>query len=133
MRILKAQISKFFWLKEVACKDTLKSVILTPAIIDHARRLDGIRILLKRIIRPTSWYRTTAYNKLVGGFVNSWHIKGLATDFKYYTSDCVTADEIVKEWFRLCEADGIPGGAIIYKTFIHLDSRTDERYFDDKR
>jgi len=52
--------------------------------LPDCRLLDGLQFI-REIIGPmtiTSGYRSYAYNKKVGGSSNSYHLKGLAADFK---------------------------------------------------
>lgn len=46
-----------------------------------ASRLEVVRTLLKGRILVSSWYRSPAVNKAVGGSKNSKHMEGLAIDF----------------------------------------------------
>lgn len=48
-----------------------------------ALKMEGVRqILGNKPIKITSWFRSAALNKLIGGAQNSQHSKGEAVDFK---------------------------------------------------
>lgn len=85
-----SKISKYFTLEEsirsnVALKYKIKN---NPSnaeyknIIYTAKRMDEVRKALKTKIYVTSWFRSEKVNKKVGGSKNSYHLKGLAVDFK---------------------------------------------------
>jgi zinc D-Ala-D-Ala carboxypeptidase len=66
-----------------------------------------------------SGYRCPSYNKAVGGADSSYHPKGMAGDLRSPT----VAPKIIYDW--LCKEYPNQYGFGLYKTFVHIDSRTD--------
>lgn len=67
-----------------------------------------------------SWYRTKAYNTQIGGASQSYHIKGVATDFSREFVSSVGMTKWVsaqEKWFKNGGAGAYPTGS------RHLDSR----------
>lgn len=124
-------LTKYFTVEEAACNDTAQTLVLSPELIDHARRLNEFRIWYNRPMKVNSWYRTEAYNKQIGGEPNSQHCKGVATDIAlpddYKKWDNTRREEFLnncqKKWEELCKRDRVQGGFGKYSTFMHLDSR----------
>lgn len=50
-------------------------------MVETARQFEAVRDLLGKPIRVSSWYRSQALNKAVGGSPTSDHVKGYAIDF----------------------------------------------------
>ena len=88
---------------------------------------DGLVTILERIranwpgcsITITSAYRTTAYNRKVGGAKASQHIQGTAADIKVFKGNKQIATIDVA---RFAETIGV-GGIGKYGTFTHVDNR----------
>lgn len=75
-------------------------------------------------------YRCESHNKAVGGSSSSQHIKGPATDSKFYKDGkVVSAKEIC------CKAQdfGFKGIGLIDDYYVHLDSRESGTYRGDER
>lgn len=80
---------RFTW-AEAACKDgTAVPAELRGAAAAQGRYLNELRKVIADehdvtfadvLISVTSWYRTPAYNRLIGGAVDSQHMRGIATD-----------------------------------------------------
>ena len=116
----------------------ISNVILTQESYEHALMLEEFRQWLKRPIVVHAWYRTSSYNKKVGGASNSSHLKGLATDC--HTNTTITEEKFIKyakKWKEICEKHNCVGEAGLYtwgmhlgshitysKTFYHWDSRS---------
>ncbi|MGL6023344.1 MAG: D-Ala-D-Ala carboxypeptidase family metallohydrolase, partial [Cetobacterium sp.] len=85
-----SKISKHFTFKEAIYSDTAKKYKIKNIpnnseyknIVYAAKRMDEIKKALKTEIYVTSWFRSEKVNKKVGGSKNSYHLKGLAVDFK---------------------------------------------------
>lgn len=63
----------------------IQNVIEEPASMENilrtAVKLEKVRAILGKPIIVNSWYRCRALNSLIGGAVNSDHIRGAAVDF----------------------------------------------------
>lgn len=137
MIIFKGKLTKHFTADDYAINQT-SNVILTQESYEHALMLEEFRQWLKRPIVVHAWYRTSAYNKKVGGVSNSSHLKGLATD--WHTNTTITEEKFIKyakKWKEICEKHNCVGEAGLYtwgmhlgshitysKTFYHWDSRS---------
>jgi len=70
-------ITTNFQVKEFACSDGTDMILIDTAL---AQRLQQIRDHFGKPVTIISGYRTPAYNKLIGGATNSYHMKGQAAD-----------------------------------------------------
>lgn len=135
--IFKGNLTEHFTADEYTINQT-DDVTLTQESYEHALMLEEFRQWLKRPIEVHSWYRTSSYNKKVGGVPGSSHLKGLATD--WHTNITITEEKFIKyakKWKEICEDHGVVGEAGLYtwgmhlgshikysKTFSHWDTRT---------
>ncbi|MBR5780367.1 MAG: peptidoglycan-binding protein [Bacteroidales bacterium] len=114
------KITSNFKVKEFACKDgsdTVKIDDVTVGYLQKARDKFGVPIYIN------SGYRTSAYNKKVGGASNSYHVKGQAVD--HHVKGKVSLMELAKFY----ESIGCLGIIVYTKSgFVHIDSRT-KKYF----
>ena len=113
-------ISENFKVKEFACKngsDPIKIDELLVVYLQKARDYFKVPIILN------SAYRTSGYNKQIGGAKNSYHVKGQAADL--HTNGKVKLEELAK-FFEGIGCQGI----IVYPNsgFVHIDTR-DKKYF----
>lgn len=113
-------ISENFKVKEFACKngsDPIKICQLLVVYLQKARDYFKVPIILN------SAYRTSGYNKQIGGAKNSYHVKGQAADL--HTNGKIDLYELAK-FFESIGCQGI----IVYPNsgFIHIDTR-DSKYF----
>ena len=112
------KISANFTVKEFACKDGSDKILIdTDFVVD---KLQKIRSHFNAAVTINSGYRTTSYNKKVGGAVNSYHVKGQAFDI-------VVKGKTPAEVAAYACSIGIPG-IIQYNTFVHVDSRAVKYY-----
>lgn len=89
--------------------------------------LQTFRTLYNKPIDPTSGYRQEAYNKKVGGDVNSLHRKACACDFiDTYKKD---AFWMISTWLRILFKAGVIGAINIYDNSgyyrYHLEAFSD--------
>ena len=135
--IFKGNLTDHFTADDYSINQT-SNVTLTQESYEHALMLEEFRQWLKRPIVVHAWYRTSSYNKKVGGASNSSHLKGLATDWS--TNITITEEKFVKyakKWKEICENHNCVGEAGLYtwgmhlgshitysKTFYHWDSRS---------
>ena len=80
----------------------------------HADKLEIVRGLFNQPVHINSGYRCPAINKAVGGYANSYHMKGMAADIVVADIPPATVQEILRNWL---------GGMGTYQTFTHLDIR----------
>lgn len=117
------QVSEHFTLAEVLrtdhqelqsglSADNLVSVQLMAAVMENVRKV------LQRPIVVSSWFRSPALNKAVGGVQTSAHLRGLAVDFQVSSTEF---RRVVGGW--IIDYDQ----AIYYqsRSFMHLGIRLD--------
>lgn len=93
-----------------------------------AREFEAVRALCGgRPIRVLSGYRTTKYNRQVGGAVRSQHIQGRALDITGLGT--LTLAELQAAVVEMTNRPGRTAlrGLGIYPTFIHIDIRPSRR------
>ena len=87
----------------------------------HAYNLQTIRDFCDASVIINSAYRSSDYNKLVGGATKSQHLTGNASDI---TIKGYTPDEVADIIEGLIKIDAIEeGGVGRYNTFTHYDRR----------
>ena len=99
------------------------NVTLTQESYEHALMLEEFRQWLKRPIEVHAWYRTSSYNKKVGGASNSSHLNGLAT--YWHTNITITEEKFIKyakKWKEICNKHNCVGEAGLYTWGMHLGS-----------
>ena len=117
-----------FTLSEMANNEDGGRLKLTPEVVRQAQMMQELRKWYKKPMKVNSWYRTTEYNKSVGGDPNSCHLDGIATDIAL----TLTAQQItnfINKWKEICKKWGVIGGVSIYSWGLHFDSNnTPTRY-----
>lgn len=109
-----------FKIKEFACHDGTDKIFID---IDHAKKLEKIRVHFKKAVHINSGYRTVSYNRKIGGASGSYHTKGRAFDI--YISGVN-----VKTIAKYAEAIGIKGiGCYPNANFVHIDSRPSKFFY----
>jgi uncharacterized protein YcbK (DUF882 family) len=108
-----SKISPHFNRKEFACKcgcgfDTVD--IETIELIEDIRKWIGEPVII------TSGCRCAAHNRTVGGSPKSQHKKARAAD--------LSVSDPVKVYNYLCTKYAAKYGFGLYKTFVHVDTRT---------
>jgi uncharacterized protein YcbK (DUF882 family) len=133
--MIHGNLVKNFTLKEMMnseAKDDIKLVI-TPDVAEHAQMMQELRewavktypnIFATNGLLVSSWYRTPAFNKSVGGAGNSAHLDGRATDIRNVPQTLYKDFTIA--WQVLCSIHKKVGGVELYPTFIHFDSHSDK-------
>ena len=87
-------------------------------------------------IKITSTYRTTNCNILAGGSSKSYHLEGKAIDFQFTQNNKEILKQIYSDFasrgevYQNLKQLGINGFGF-YNTFIHLDTRPKETYWDN--
>lgn len=85
---MKSNVTTHFKWSEVVCNQGIDAYILNNDVKNNATALayyllEPLRDKLDYPITVTSWYRTPAYNKRVGGVKNSLHLTGQAVDIYF--------------------------------------------------
>lgn len=111
------KLSEHFKVSEFACKDGTNKLLLDMDLIPV---LERFREYVEAGVTINSAYRTSSYNKKVGGASNSYHLYGRALDipfkgsYKYLTN--------VNKMCAFFNSLGLKG-IIKYGTFVHIDTR----------
>lgn len=123
-------ITKHFTIEEYAIANPKATVDISPDALKLARLLEKFRVRVKRVMHVTSWFRTPATNKKVGGIANSNHLKGTACDF-HFAVPCTKNMFIkyAKIWKEICEDNGVVGEAGLYSWGMHLGIQTYSKKF----
>lgn len=98
------------------------TVILSEEAILQAICLEEFRKWYGKPMTVNGWYRTTAYNKSVGGNAKSSHLRGVATDWGIPNVSEKDFIRYAKKWKSICASHGVVGEAGLYKWGIHLGS-----------
>ena len=101
---------------------------INKRVMDFANLLEKFRVWLRRPMTVTSWKRSPALNKSVGGVPNSNHLYGTACD--WHTTVKIDEKRFIKyakKWKKLCEKAGFVGEAGLYNWGIHFGIQTDEQ------
>lgn len=116
------QLTSHFNSEEFDCKDGTKYPIdKIHTLRKICKALEVVRAITGKSLTINSGYRTKDYNRVVGGAVNSQHVKGAAVDFVLEGIECKKLYYIMR---RLIKAEAIPeGGLGLYKTWVHYDVR----------
>ena len=116
-------LSNNFKVKEFACNDGSDTVLISDDLVDL---LQKIRDHFGVAVTINSGYRTSTYNKKVGGATNSQHVKGTAADIVAKGVDPLT----VAQYSEYLMPDS--GGIGVYQTFTHVDVRTSRSRWDNR-
>lgn len=106
------KISKNFKLSEFICKEGKREVKLDMELV---LLLQALRERISKPISVVSGYRSTAYNKKVGGARRSQHLYGKAADIKVKGMSPLEVAKVADE----VGFDGIG----VYPHWIHVDVR----------
>lgn len=110
------KLSANFRVSEFACKDGSDTVFISPGLVTV---LQKIRDHFAKPVIITSAYRNDTYNKKVGGAGYSQHKYGTAADIYISGVSPATIAEFVETIMPNT------GGIGIYRSFVHVDVRTD--------
>jgi len=125
--MITGRLVEHFTLDEMMCRNG--TLVLTPEAVQHAQRLEKLRLWYALPMHVNSWYRSLEYNRTLPDSTDkSQHILGLATDIslpkEFFKFSKQRQEEFInnmkEKWFQLCECGG---GFGIYPTFFHIDSR----------
>lgn len=115
-------LSDNFKVKEFACNDGSDAVLISDDLVDL---LQKIRDHFGVAVTINSGYRTSTYNKKVGGATNSQHVKGTAADIVAKGVDPLTVAQYAE--YLMPNSGGIG----VYQTFTHVDVRTSRSRWDN--
>lgn len=108
-------IGKHFKVKEFACKDGSQVIFVDSYLVAI---LDILRNQVGKPVHINSGYRTPERNKAVGGAKYSYHMRGMAADIRV---NGMKSKEIAN---KLNEIVPNECGIIVYKYWVHIDTRT---------
>ena len=107
-------LSENFKVREFACKDGCKFVVVSKILIQV---LQALRQKIGEEIYINSGFRTPTHNKAVGGSLLSYHQYGMAADIRAKTKTPEELYEILDEML------GGWGGLELQDTFVHVKCR----------
>ena len=116
-------LSKNFKVSEFKCNDGSDTVLISDKLVgllQNIRNHFGVAVVIN------SGYRTSTYNKKVGGATNSQHVKGTAADIVVKGVDPLTVGQYVE--YIMPDHGGIG----VYQTFTHVDVRTSRSRWDNR-
>lgn len=116
-------LSDNFKVKEFACNDGSDTVMISDDLVSL---LQKIRDHFGVAVTINSGYRTSTYNKKVGGTTNSQHVKGTAADIVAKGVDPLTVAQYAE--YLMPNSGGIG----VYQTFTHVDVRTSRSRWDNR-
>ncbi len=114
-------LTKHFTLAEYSV-DQIGTVKLSKEALLQAHCLEEFRRWYGKPLTVTSWYRTVACNKAVGGVPNSSHLYGKATDLSLPNLSQKNFIRYAKKWREICRKHGVVGEAGLYNWGMHLGS-----------
>lgn len=101
-------------------KNTVPPASLWPNIVPTLQVLNLLRTRLGTPLYLNSTYRSSAYNRAVGGVGDSMHSQFRAIDF---SSDHVSPRRLHQYLMELRRNGIFKGGLGLYQTFVHIDTR----------
>lgn len=116
--------------REMRCQDGTDKILIDEKLMEMIEKLFSALKCTKYIIN--SGYRTSAYDKKVGGNGKGQHTKGTAVDCYFYGADGKVISS--KEVSCIAQDLGFKGIANINSNYqsIHLDMRTLGKYYGDE-
>lgn len=113
---------KYFKIEEFNSKDgAVMPFEVKENVLKVIENLDVVRSYINEPIYVNSGYRSLQHNVNVGGVKNSFHMKGLAVDFRTENYSPLQLKEIL---LKLIKDKKIKEGGIgTYPNFIHYDIR----------
>ena len=125
----KGNLTKHFTLEEYTVGNSPNATLtITERAYQFAELLEIFRDWLGRPMTVTSWKRSEALNKKVGGIATSNHLTGTACD--WHTNIEITQEKFIKyakKWKKICKAHGFVGEAGLYEWGMHLGIQSDKQ------
>ena len=116
-------LSTNFRVKEFACNDGSDTVLISEELVNL---LQKIRDHFADQVIINSGYRTSTYNKQVGGATNSQHVKGTAADIVVKGATPLE----VAQYAEYLQPNS--GGIGVYQSFTHVDVRSSRSRWDNR-
>ena len=115
------KLSTNFTVKEFACKDGSDEILISQELVQV---LQKIRTKFKKPVAINSGYRTSTYNRKIGGAYKSMHTQGLAADIAVKGVDPLAVAMYASK--LLGKTGGVEVGSYNEGTggYIHIDVRT---------
>lgn len=113
------QLTPHFKVREFACKDGSDTILISKELVDL---LERIRMHFNKPVTVTSGYRTSAYDKKVGGSGKGYHTKGMAADIMVSNVDPAVVALYAQS--LLDDAGGVECGCYPSGGYVHIDVRT---------
>lgn len=120
-------ISPHFTLGEFACADGSDIVKYSTSLLF---KLEELRVYGDFTIEINSGFRTTSYNRAIGGASKSQHVVGTAADITVKKDGRVVDAALI---CCLCQYFKFPGIGYISPRSVHVDVRTSGSYRGDER
>ena len=98
-------------------KDEIK-LVLTPEVVGFANMMQELRDWYGKPLNVSSWYRTPAFNREIGGSSNSAHLDGRACDINNIPSELF--HDFTIAWQVICSIHGKVGGIGYYDWGLHF-------------
>lgn len=108
-------VGEHFKVKEFACKDNSQVVFIDDYLVSI---LDILRNQVGKPVHINSGYRTPTRNSSIGGAKYSYHMRGQAADIR---ADGISPKELADKLNRIVPNEC---GIIVYKGWVHIDTRT---------
>lgn len=105
---------------------------LYPNVVPLVNLLEKIRQEVGAPVRLLSIYRSPDYNRDVGGAASSRHMQFDAADFEVLGGDAGNSDRWYKIAKSLRDKGEFKGGIGVYKTFVHVDTRGSNAFWDSR-
>lgn len=120
------KVGEFFELEEFRCKDgtPYPSAWIVSRLRPLVRELDELRRRVGPLV-VVSGFRTTAYNRQIGGARGSQHVEGRAADVRPLNAPIEQLRVVVRH--RLLEPGCRLRGVGWYNRFVHVDNRPSTR------
>ena len=106
-------VSKNFKVREFRCHDGSDQILISPETVNI---LQSIRDYFGKSVTINSAYRTSSYNKKVGGATSSQHVKGTACDIVVSGVPPEAVAAYIEAFYPIT-------GCGLYSTFVHVDTR----------
>lgn len=105
---------------------------LYPNVVPLVNLLEKIRQEVGAPVRLLSIYRSPDYNRDVGGAASSRHMQFDAADFEVLGSGAGNSDRWYKIAKKLRDNGEFKGGIGVYRTFVHVDTRGTNAFWDNR-